>query len=211
MIKVHGSFLDMRFGRTGRTGAAALLCLLGIIGMAIVSAELAVPRDEVSAAPAAVGYEPWLEINCLRSVVDEGDDFCLIVNKKLHSEWPHETMKLWWYTHPITADATDYEHLHQQRIPVGTRPHGLHHTLEDNYPEDDETFIVEFLSAVSKGHDGRCEITITDDDGVGIYDLEITSHFTGDVTTVNPDTGEQAGYAGIFLRDYGDDTLVFGY
>lgn len=42
------------------------------------------------------------------------------------------------------------------------------HTLEDNYPELDETFIVEFLNAVSKGHDGRCAITITDDDGVGI-------------------------------------------
>ena len=256
MIKIHGSFLDMRFGRTGRTGAVALLCLLGIIGLAILSAELAVPQGDVSAAPARSAYEPWLEINCLETVVEEGDDFRLIVNKKFDSEWPHKTIKVWWYTHPITADATDYEHLHQERQASNgyQSEHGRmgrnFHTLEDDYPEDDETFIVEFLNAVSKGHDGKCEITITDDDGVGIHDIEITSvpqeldapandqpkvaytagdvieitaHFTGDVTTINPDTGEQSDYAGIYiqvgenrrfasyLRNYGDDSLVFGY
>ena len=53
--------------------------------------------------------------------------------------------------------------------------------------------------------------------------IEITAHFTGDVTTVNPDTGQRSDYAGIyvfvgnerrlapFLRNYGSDAMVFGY
>ena len=256
MIRKRGSFLNARFGRMSRTGVVVMLCLFTIIGFAVVCAELAVPRGEVSAAPAASKYEPWLEINCLENVVEEGDDFRLIVNKKFDSDWPHKTIKVWWYTHSITADATDYEHLHQERqASNGSQSrHGRmgrdFHTIEDNYPEIDETFTVEFLNAVSKGHDGECTITITDDDGVGIYDLEITSvphgngtaqdgqpklgyivgetieitaRFTGDVTAINPGTGERSDYAGIYiqvgenrrfatyLRNYGDDALVFGY
>lgn len=125
------------------------------------------------------------------------------------------------------------------------------HTLEDLYPEVDERFEVRFENSENHGHDGSCIITITDDDGVGIYNLEITSEsselpaeseggevvrgyttgdvieitarFTGEVTNVNPDTGEQVDYAGIriqvgenrrvakLLRGAGTDTLVFGY
>ena len=256
MIKTHSSFLDMRIGRIGLSGAFTLLSLFAIIGFAVVIAEIAEPSDAAQAAPAAGKYEPWLEIGCLETVVEEGDSFRLAVYKKFHSDWPHETMKVWWYTHPITADRSDYVHLHQVRqASNGSQSkHGrmtrTFHTLEDSYPEIDETFRVEFLNAVSKGHDGECTITITDDDGVGIHDLEITStpqylaefpedhdqvgyidgetieitaRFTGDVTTVNPDTGEQANYSGIYIQvgenrrfapylsNYGDDALVFGY
>jgi len=231
------------------------LALFAIIGFAVAVAQLAAPRGEALAAPAAVGYEPWIEIVCLVNEVEEGDDFRLRVDKKYESDWPHETIKVWWYTHPITADETDYEHLYQERqlsnghqSETGRMGHTFH-TIEDDYPEIDETFIVEYLNGVSKGPDGQCEMTITDDDGVGIYKLEITStphelvtsdgetrvgyaagdvieisaHFTGAVTTINPDTGEHADYAGIylqvgenrrfatFLRNDGDDTLVFGY
>ena len=165
-------------------------------------------------------------------------------------------MRVFWYTDPITADETDYERLYAEgQASSGYQSkHGRmgrdFHTREDLYPEIDETFMVRFNNSNDKGHDGECEITITDDDGVGIYDLEITSnprqlpaaagkepkvgyaegdvieitaHFTSDVTTVNPDTGEQSDYAGIhlfvgnnrrlapFQRSYGSDALVFGY
>ena len=106
-----------------------------------------------------------------------------------------------------------------------------------------------FNNSVDYGHDGECIITIADDDGVGIYDLaitsepgeittasgdevvaygagdviEITAHFTGTVTTENPNTGEQADYAGLYIQvgenrriaellsGDGGDKLVFGY
>ena len=108
-----------------------------------------------------------------------------------------------------------------------------------------------FNNSVDNGDDGECTITIKDDDGVGIYDLEmrsvpgelpavegiegpleayttgdailVTAHFNHPVTTVNPDTGEQADYAGLYLgigenrrvanvvRGDGTDTLIFGY
>ncbi len=233
----------------------SLLPLAAVFALVTLLGALSQPHGAVSAAPLAVGNEPWLEMNCLETVVEEGNDFRLQVDKKYDSEWPHKTMKVWWYTHPITADETDYERLHQERqLSNGYQSrHGrmgrTFHTLEDDYPEIDETFRVEFLNGVSKGHDGVCVITITDDDGVGIHDLEITSaphqltdaqgqqqvgyavgdvieitaHFTGDVTTVNPETGEPSDYAGIhlfvgnnrrlasFLRSYGSDALVFGY
>ena len=123
------------------------------------------------------------------------------------------------------------------------------HTLDDQYPEIDETFKVQFNNSVDYGHDGECIITIADDDGVGIYDLAITSepgeittasgdtveaygagdvieisaHFTGTVTTLNPDTGERADHAGLYIQvgenrrvatllsGDGSDKLVFGY
>ena len=121
-----------------------------------------------------------------------------------------------------------------------------------NYPEIDETFKVQFNNSVDKGNkvdERECIITISDDDGVGIYDLaitsepgeittasgdevveygagdviEITAHFTGTVTTLNPDTDERADYAGLYIQvgenrrvatllsGDGRDELVFGY
>ena len=88
--------------------------------------------------------------------------------------------------------------------------------------------MVKFNNSNDQGGEVHCTITITDDDGVGIYDLEIrsvpgeipwgtnnedsltaytqgdviliTAHFTHPVTTVNPDTGEQTDYAGLHLQ-----------
>lgn len=256
MSNIHGIILDMRRRKLGRSGALAILILLAIVGFAAAVAVLAGAHGEVSAAPAQGKYEPWLKIVCLQTEVEEGDDFRLAVDKKYDSDWPHETIKVWWYTHSITADETDYEHLHQVRQysngsqSADGRMGRTFRTIEDDYPEIDETFIVEYLNGVSKGPDGECTMTITDDDGVGIYDLkitsvpkpipaaqddqprvgyvagdtiEITAHFTGDVTTINPGTGEKADYAGIYiqvgenrrfapyLRNYGANALVFGY
>ena len=256
MTAIRNFLGHARSARSSRTATKVLMALFATVGLAALFVSLVPPHTTVSAAPLAAGYEPWLEINCLETVVEEGDDFRLQVDKKFDSEWPHETMKVWWYTHPITADETDYEYLYQERqLSNGYQSkHGrmgrTFHTLEDQYPEIDETFRVEFLNGVSKGHDGECIITITDDDGVGIHELEITSnprqlpategqeprvgyaagdvieitaHFTGDVTTTNPEPGERSDYAGIhlfvgnqrrlapFLRRYGSDALVFGY
>ena len=90
------------------------------------------------------------------------------------------------------------------------------HTRDDLYPEADETYRIRFNNSVSYGTDGECVITLKDNDGVGIYkleitsvpeelptasyggealvaytvgdDIEVTAYFTGDVTNVNPET-----------------------
>ena len=239
-----------------QVGAFAFLTFLGLVAFSAFIVPPALHSQTVFAAPAHAKNEPWLEINCLQTVVEEGDDFRLLVNKKFESDWPHPTMRVFWYTDPITADPTDYEHLYGERQASNgyQSEHGRmgrdFHTLEDDYPEMDETFKVRFNNSVDHGHDGECIITITDDDGTGIYDLEITStpniypasgdqgpqvgyaagdvieitaHFTGDVTTVNPNNGQQSDYAGVYiqvgenrrfapyLRNYGADALIFGY
>ena len=230
--------------------AVAAMVSLGIL----LSGPLFSPGRAVYAAPHR-SNEPWLKIKCLEPLVEEGEDFRLEVRKKHDSDWPHPTMRVFWYTDSITADESDYEHLYAERqssnysqSESGVMGRNFQ-TLEDNYPETDETFKVRFNNSVDKGHDGECIITISDDDGVGIYDLEITSEpretttasgdevvaygagdvieitaqFTGTVTTLNPDTGEHADHAGLYiqvgenrrvvklLRGDGGDKLVFGY
>lgn len=256
MSKSKRDATGLQIRSAGRIGVLTLMALVGVVLAALLFHQATISRSEVFAAPPKASSEPWLEINCLESVVEEGDDFRLIVNKKYDSDWPHKTMRVFWYTDPITADATDYEHLYALRQASNgyQSEHGRmgrdFHTIEDQYPEIDETFIVRFNNSNDEGHDGQCVITITDDDGIGIYNLEITStprqlpasgnpgpqvgyaqgdvieitaHFTGDVTTVNPITGEQSDHAGLyiqvggnrryapFLRQYGSDALVFGY
>ena len=256
MTTIQKRLRHIWFNKRTQTKPLALMALFAIAGLVALFTPLSQPHGTVSAAPLAGGNEPWLEINCLETVVAEGDDFRLLVDKKYDSEWPHKTMRVFWYTDPITADETDYERLYAE----GQASNGYQskhgrmgrdfHTLEDDYPEINETFKVRFNNSVGYGNDGECEITITDDDGVGIHGqeitsvprelpaiegqeppvgyavgdvIEITAHFTGAVTTVNPATGERSDYAGIhlfvgnqrrlarFLRSYGSDALVFGY
>ena len=238
-----------------RIGLLAVMGLMAAISLAIlIGGPLFAPRHVAYAAPMR-GNEPWLKIKCVEMLVEEGEDFRLEVRKKHDSDWPHPTMRVFWYTDAITADETDYEHLYAERqssngsqSESGVMGRNFH-TLDDQYPEIDETFKVQFNNSVDYGHDGECIITISDDDGVGIYDLEITSepgeittasgdevvaygagdvieisaHFTGTVTTLNPDTGERADYAGLYIQvgenrrvatllsGDGSDKLVFGY
>ena len=236
-----------------------LLAVMGLMAVAALAILLggAAPSRTAYAAPARAN-EPWLEIKCIETLVEEGEDFRLEVRKKYDSNWPHPTMRVFWYTEAITADKTDYERLHAERQASNRsqsesgRMGRNFKTLEDQYPEIDETFRVKFNNSVDKGNkvkNRQCNITIADDDGVGIYDLEITSepdeittesgdtveaygagdvieitaHFTGTVTTLNPDTGEHADHAGLYiqvgenrrvaklLRGDGSDMLVFGY
>ena len=238
-----------------RIGLLAVMGLMAAISLAIlIGGPLFAPRHVAYAAPMR-GNEPWLKIKCVETLVEEGEDFRLEVRKKHDSDWPHPTMRVFWYTDAITADETDYEHLYAERqssngsqSESGVMGRNFH-TLDDQYPEIDETFKVQFNNSVDYGHDGECIITIADDDGVGIYDLAITSepgeittasgdtveaygagdvieisaHFTGTVTTLNPDTGERADYAGLYIQvgenrrvatllsGDGGDKLVFGY
>ena len=232
--------------------AVVAMVSLGIL----LSGPLFSPGRTVYAAPHR-SNEPWLKIKCLEPLVEEGEDFRLEVRKKHDSDWPHPTMRVFWYTESITADESDYEHLHAERRSSNSSQSesGVmgrnFHTTEDLYSETAETFKVRFNNSVDHGHDGECITTIVDDDGVGIYELEIasepreipgasddggslvgysvgdvieiTAHFTGTVTTVNPDTGERADYAGLYIQvgenrriaglrsgDSGDK-LIFGY
>lgn len=156
------------------------------------------------------------------------------MNKKYASSWPHPTIRVFWYTEPITADESDYESLYAERQASNgyQSEHGRmgrdFHAREDNYPEADETFKVWFNNSVDYGNDGECIITITDDDGVGIYNLEITSEpgevqpsldsdevvrayttgdvievtarFTGPVAHGRPGIDEQADYTGLYIQ-----------
>ena len=240
---------------TWSIGIMAWMAVVAMVSLAILlSGPLFSPGRAVYAAPHR-SNEPWLKIKCLEPIVEEGEDFRLEVRKKHDSDWPHPTMRVFWYTDSITADESDYEHLYAERqssngsqSESGVMGRNFH-TTEDLYSETAETFKVRFNNSVDHGHDGECIITIVDDDGVGIYDLEITSEprdittasgdevvaygagdvieitaqFTGTVTTLNPDTGEHADHAGLYiqvgenrrvaklLRGDGGDKLVFGY
>ena len=242
---------------TWSIGIIAWMAVVAAVSLAILlSGPLFSPGRTVYAAPHR-SNEPWLKIKCLEPLVEEGEDFRLEVRKKHDSDWPHPTMRVFWYTESITADESDYEHLYAERqssnysqSESGVMGRNFH-TTEDLYSETAETFKVRFNNSVDHGHDGECIITIVDDDGVGIYELEIasepreipgasddggslvgysvgdvieiTAHFTGTVTTVNPDTGERADYAGLYIQvgenrriaglrsGDGGDKLVFGY
>ena len=256
MVTKHNIFRRPGLRVARKTGLFALTALLAVMSVAILAGPFATPRRAVYAATLH-GNEPWLMINCIESEVREGESFWVEVQKKYDSEWPHETMKVFWYTEEITADESDYEPVNGSRQASNgyQSKHGRmgrqFHTSDDLYPEDDETYMIRFLNAVSKGTHGECKITIKDNDGVGIYRLEITSvpkelpaasedgaapvaytvgdvieitaRFTGDVTNVDPNTGEVADYGGLYLQvgenrriarllsGEGADRLVFGY
>ena len=234
MANVQRSLRRTGIRKAQKISVVALYALLGFAVFAVLIGPLATPRRTVFADSSTRGNEPWLRINCMQTVVEEGDDFRLEVYKKYDSDWPHPTIRVFWYTFAITADESDYEHLYAERQSSNgyQSEHGRmgrdFHTREDLYPEVDETFRVWMNNSVDDGDDGECIITITDDDGVGIHRLEITSvpqelpagsedgetvvayttgdiieitaHFTGPVTNGAPNTGEQADYAGLYIQ-----------
>ena len=182
----------------------------------------------------ASGYEPWLYLDCVVKEVPEGDDFRLVVRTKYDTNAFSKPMSVYWYTDARTADESDYERLHAEgQVSNGSQSRSgkmgrTFFTREDVYPETDESYIVRFNNSVDHGTDGECEMTIKDDDGVGIYDLElrsvpgevpsarpgegprvgyttgdvilITARFNHPVTAVNPATGVRADYAGLYLQ-----------
>ena len=224
------ALINIRIPGVARTRKMGLLSLVAVLAFAIAFGTLIPPPGTAHAG----SNEPWLYLECLEDTVDEGDDFRLQVRKKYKSHSPHETMRVFWYTEAITADDTDYEYMYAVRQASNRHQSEsgkmgrTFHTLEDLYPEIDETYLVRFNNSVDHGTDGECYITIKDDDGVGIYDLEIrsvpgeipvdqdgqefqtaytagddiliTAKFNHPVTTKNPETGEQTDYAGLHLN-----------
>ena len=181
MANMQRSLRRTGIRKAQKISMVALFALLGFAAFAVLIGPLATPRRTVFADSSTRGNEPWLKINCLETVVVEGDDFRLEVYKKYDSDWPHPTIRGFWYTFAITADESDYEYLYAERQSSNgyQSKHGRmgrdFHTREDLYPEVDETFRVWFNNSVDDGDDGECIITIKDDDGVGIHKLEITS------------------------------------
>ena len=230
MVTAQRNLPIPRFLRYPRFALAAIPALVAVLALVIAFGTLIPPPNTAHAG----GNEPWLYLECLEDGVDEGDEFRLQVRKKYKSHSPHKTMRVFWYTEAITADETDYEHMYAVRQASNRHQSEsgkmgrTFHTLDDLYPETDETYLVRFNNSVDHGTDGECYITIKDDDGVGIYDLEIRSvpqelpsveggegpqdaYTTGDViligakfnhpvTTKNPGTGEQTDYAGLYLQ-----------
>ena len=214
-----------------RKGTITLLGFVGIITLILTFGTLIPPPNTAHAESS----EPWLYMECVENPVEEGDDFRLVVRKKYKDHTaPYKKMRVFWYTEAGTADETDYEYMYAERQAsngyqsrVGKMGRDFH-TREDNYPEIDETYRVKFNNSNDNGNDDHCDITIRDDDGVGIYDLDIrsvpreisvdadgnetmsayaagdrilvTAKFTYPVTTKNPETGEQTDYAGLYLQ-----------
>ncbi len=209
--------------------SVALMALSMFIFLALTNTAVTTPR-----IAEAGGYSPWLYLDCSVKEVSEGDEFRHVVRTKYDTNAFSKPMSVYWYTDPGTADDSDYERLYAEgQVSNGSQSRSgkmgrTFFTREDTYPELDETYTVRFNNTVDYGTDGSCPMTILDDDGVGIYDLEIRSvpfelpaahqgegprvaYTTGDVilitarfnhpvTTVNPKTGERANYTGLFLK-----------
>ncbi len=242
------------FSKTPRLSSVTLAVLVGVLAFALAFGTLIPPPGTAQAESS----EPWLYMECVENPVEEGEDFRLVVRKKYKDHTaPYKKIRVFWYTDAQTADESDYEHMYAVRqasnghqSETGKMGRDFH-TLEDIIPEPDETYVVKFNNSNDNGDDGECTITIKDDDGVGIHNLElrsvpgeipwgtnnedsltaythgdvilITAHLTHPVTTVNPDTGEQTDYAGLYLqagenrrvanvvRGDGTDEIIFGY
>ena len=122
MVAKQRHFTNPGIGRVRRFG---LVALLAVVSLAVAFGTLIPPPGTAH----AVGNEPWLWLECLENEVEEGDDYRLQVRKKYHSDSPHETMRVFWYTDSITADG-DRLRAHvcrapgQQWPPVGNRQDG---------------------------------------------------------------------------------------
>ena len=209
--------------------SVALMALFMFVVVSLVDTAVTAPRTAEAA-----GYSPWLYLDCVVKEVPEGDDFRLVVRTKYDTNDFSKPMSVYWYTEAGTADESDYERLYAEgQVSNGSQSKSgkmgrTFRTREDRFPEPDETYTVMFNNSVDYGTDGECQMSIKDDDGVGIYDLEIRSvpgalpaehqgegpkvaYTTGDVilvtarfnhpvTAVNPATGERADYAGLYLK-----------
>ena len=72
-------------------------------GTALADTGSDTPADSTSTAK---GYEPNLWLKCLDEEVEEGDDYRLEVRRKGGFGSDIKTMRVYWYTDPITADET---------------------------------------------------------------------------------------------------------
>ena len=181
----------------------AVMGLMAAVAVAVLLGGPFVAPRTAHAAPVRASSEPWLRLECIETLDEEGEDFRLMARKKYDSDWPHEKMRVFWYTKAGTADETDYERLNAERQASNGsqsesgRMRRNFYTWDDDYSETDETFTVMFRNSNDQGNkvaesERSCEITTADDDGVGIMSLEITSE-PGEVTTSSGDTVKAYG------------------
>ena len=231
MVAIQRHLTNLGVGRARRL---SFVTLLAVVSLAVAFGTIIPPPGTAHAESS----EPWLYMECIENPVEEGDDFRLVVRKKYKDHTaPYKKIRVFWYTEAQTADESDYEYMYAE----GQASNGHQskngkmgrnfHTLEDIIPEPDETYLLKFNNSNDDGDDGddaECTITIKDDDGVGIYDLEIrsipreipvsdvgdetmlayttgdrilvTAKFTHPVTSKNPEMGEQTDYAGLYLQ-----------
>ena len=114
--------------------------------------------------------------------VEEGDDFRIVLTSD--DSGGHGDIRPidgYWYTLARSADESDYEYLygkHQKANEYQRRTSRMgrdFHTLEDNYSEKTERFVVYFNNKSDGGMDAECLVTIIDDDGAGVMSVVILS------------------------------------
>ena len=88
MSTMQRKFRRLGIRKSPKLGMAALYALLGFLALAVLADQLATPRSTAFADSTTKGNEPWLEINCLEDIVEEGEDFRLLVTKKFDSDCP---------------------------------------------------------------------------------------------------------------------------
>ena len=146
-----------------RLPLVAAILLSGVVVLVMVE----------SPAP-ALAYDDYLDIDCEDDPVEEGNTFRLYIVSPEPYLYAKETMKVFWYTIPISAGESDYTPLDH----VGQASNGYQtnnskmgrtfYTTEDVYSEHTETFRVRANNASSSGSGaGACTIEVTDNDGPG--------------------------------------------
>ena len=182
----------------GRVRTAWITTLSAFTISMLVIASVAVPNDKAFADDSGgdggtARYHSKVWLKCIDNVVTEGDDFRLEVRKAGYDDPFDATIKVFWFTDPLTADESDYHELDGEgqasnRHQSLTRKMGRNfHTKDDEYSESEETFKVRMENAASSNNNGECTVAILDDDPVGIVNVEASRGFgyavAGDVIT----------------------------
>ena len=156
-----------------RLVVAALLVALGFL----VSTAVQDPPD-------AAAYALWIDVECSDRSVTEGGTFRLHIVTEQPPHLNASTIKVYWTTYTGTADETDYLPLHHEgqasnRYQSNSARMGrTFYTRNDRFSEPDEYFTVKAVNASSDSRaagQGKCTITIHDDDGPGAAETWIDS------------------------------------
>ena len=155
---------------------------IALVALAVVAALLALQGS----AP-VLAHQTQFYLDCPITEVLEGESVDVFLVRDIDHQHPWETFGAYWHTDAGTADTSDYHH--QNGVEVwanqserrANRAKRTFVTKEDNLSEGNETFTVRFspVNMVTDrndpARDEKCVVTIIDDDGVGIHDLEIIS------------------------------------
>ena len=158
---------------------ALLVRLLGVSALAALAAFAAL----VGLRPAQpVSAHTYVDLLCGPGLVWEGGSKRATARGHLDSRRLAEDDRyIRWYTDTGTADESDYPRVWGLEQRVGSRAGDLFgkdrwfQTTQDPYPELDETFNIRAEINNNESARTSCTITIQNNDGTGIHDLEIIS------------------------------------